>query len=78
MNKSMLMAILLLVSSNVTANIIVDKTRVDEKDYIHVLHQCTELSTQVQKMDSSSRAVGSAAKGAAMGSAGKAIVGGSD
>lgn len=71
------MIILLLVSSNVTANIIVDKTGVDEKDYIYDLHQCTELSTQVQKKDTSSSAVGSAAKGAAIGSAGKAIAGGS-
>jgi len=49
MNKSMLMAILLLVSSNVTANIIVDKAGMDERDYIHDLHQCTELSTKFKK-----------------------------
>jgi hypothetical protein len=77
MSKRVLMAILLFVSCNATANIIVDKTGVDEKDYIYDLHQCTELSTQVEKKDSSSSAVGSAAKGAAIGSAGKAIAGGS-
>ncbi|MCL1052117.1 glycine zipper family protein [Shewanella abyssi] len=77
MSKTVLMAILLFVSCNATANIIVDKTGVDEKDYIYDLHQCTEISTQVDKKDSTSSAVGTAAKGAAIGSAGKAIAGGS-
>ncbi|MGS0680600.1 glycine zipper family protein [Shewanella sp. 125m-7] len=59
------------------ANIIVDKTGVDEKDYVYDLHQCTELSTQVQQKSSDGSAIGTAAKGAAIGSAGKAIAGGS-
>lgn len=59
------------------ANIIVDMQGVDEKDYIYDLHQCEEMSNQVQKQKSSGGAVSGAAKGAALGSAGVAIAGGS-
>lgn len=59
------------------ANIIIDKSGVDEKDYVYDLHQCEELSNQVQKGQSSGGAVSGAAKGAALGSAGVAIAGGS-
>ncbi|MFC5079852.1 hypothetical protein VTH8203_03092 [Vibrio thalassae] len=59
------------------ANLIVDMQGVDEKDYIYDLHQCEEMSNQVQKQKSSGGAVSGAAKGAALGSAGVAIAGGS-
>ncbi|ASI92631.1 RNA polymerase subunit sigma [Vibrio mediterranei] len=59
------------------ANIIVDMQGVDEKDYIYDLHQCEEMSGQVQKQKSSGGAISGAAKGAALGSAGVAIAGGS-
>ena len=67
----------MLLPFNGMANIIVDKTGIDEKDYVYDLHQCTELSTQVQQKSTESSAIGTAAKGAAIGSAGKAIAGGS-
>ncbi|MGS0677130.1 glycine zipper family protein [Shewanella sp. 125m-1] len=76
--KSYLLAIgCMLLPFSAIANIIVDKTGVDEKDYVYDLHQCTELSTQVKHKSTDSSAVGTAAKGAAIGSAGKAIAGGS-
>ncbi|WOT06876.1 glycine zipper family protein [Shewanella youngdeokensis] len=77
MAKRLFLLMMLCVSSNAMANIIVDKAGVDEKDYIYDLHQCTELSTQVQQNQSGESALGTAAKGAAIGSAGKAIAGGS-
>ena len=71
------MPLLFLLPFNAVANIIIDKSDVDEKDYIYDLHQCTEISTQVKQQKSDSSAIGTAAKGAAIGSAGKAIAGGS-
>ena len=77
MKRHLLLLSVLFAPMSVLANIIVDKTGVDEKDYVYDLHQCTELSTQVQKQQTEGSAIGSAAKGAAIGSAGKAIAGGS-
>ncbi|GAA0787999.1 MULTISPECIES: hypothetical protein [Pseudomonadati] len=59
------------------ANIIYDKSDVDEKDFIFDQHQCTEISEQVQKETQSRNMLGSAAKGAALGAVGVAIAGGS-
>ena len=77
MKRQLLLLSALLAPMSVFANIIVDKTGVEEKDYVYDLHLCTELSTQVQKQETEGRAIGSAAKGDAIGSAGKAIAGGS-
>lgn len=64
-------------ATSVHANLIIDKNGVDEKDYIYDMHQCEELSGQVQKDTRSRGAVGGAVKGAALGAAGTAIAGGS-
>ncbi|GIU38322.1 glycine zipper family protein [Shewanella schlegeliana] len=77
MKRYLLSLGLLLLPVSAMANIIVDKTGVDEKDYVYDLHQCTEMSTQVEQKKTEGSAIGTAAKGAAIGSAGKAIAGGS-
>lgn len=77
MKRHILTLGLLLLPVSAMANIIVDKTGVDEKDYVYDLHQCTEMSTQVEQKQTEGSAIGTAAKGAAIGSAGKAIAGGS-
>lgn len=59
------------------ANIIVDRQGVDEKDYLYDMHQCTELSNQVQEKQASGGMVSGAVKGAAVGAAVGAISGGS-
>jgi hypothetical protein len=66
-----------LLATSAQANLIIDKNGVDEKDYVYDMHQCEELAAQVQKDNRSRGAVGSAAKGAAVGAAGTAIAGGS-
>lgn len=68
---------LLVISFSSQAQVIIDKTGVDEKDYIYDLHQCEELASQVQKDQSSRSVIGTAAKGAVAGGAGAAIGGGS-
>ncbi|WP_394131492.1 glycine zipper family protein [Shewanella maritima] len=65
------------IASSAHANLIYDKSGVEEKDFIFDQHQCTEMANQVQKNTESRGAVGSAAKGAALGAAGSAIAGGS-
>ena len=78
MNKVLLMAGLLLFHTTASAsNIIIDKTGVDEKDYIFDMHECTELSQQAQKKQTEGGLVSGAAKGAALGAAAGAISGGS-
>ncbi|HFQ5586144.1 TPA: glycine zipper family protein [Vibrio vulnificus] len=74
--KSKLLMVLLF-SSSTQASLIIDKNGIDEKDYIYDLHQCEALSEQVEKETQSRGAVGGALKGAAIGSAGTAIAGGS-
>ncbi|MCJ2376371.1 glycine zipper family protein [Vibrio sp. ZSDZ34] len=78
MNKPLLLSVLsVLAFQPALANVIIDKSGVDEKDYIYDLHQCEEMSNQVQKEQASGGAVSGAVKGAAIGSAGVAIAGGS-
>ncbi|OEF08692.1 glycine zipper family protein [Vibrio genomosp. F10] len=77
MKRVGLLSLSLILSVNVYANLIIDKNGVDEKDYIYDKHQCEELSNQVKKDTRSRGAVGGALKGAAIGSAGVAIAGGS-
>lgn len=64
-------------STGTFANLIVDKSGVDEKDYVYDMHQCSEYADQVKKDGRSRSALGGAATGAALGAAGKAIAGGS-
>ncbi|WP_261314486.1 glycine zipper family protein [Vibrio hangzhouensis] len=59
------------------ANLIIDMEGVDEKDYIYDLHKCEQAAAQVQKGQTSGGAVSGAVRGAAIGSAGVAIAGGS-
>jgi len=75
--KKMILIVLSFYAFTANANIIYDKSDVDEKDFIFDQHQCTEISEQVQKETQSRNLVGSAAKGAAVGAAGVAIAGGS-
>ncbi|MCG9731016.1 glycine zipper family protein [Shewanella sp. Isolate13] len=77
MRRNLITLGLLLLPLSAMANIVVDKTGVDEKDYVYDLHQCTEMATQVEQKKTEGSAIGTAAKGAAIGSAGKAIAGGS-
>ncbi|WP_299792057.1 glycine zipper family protein [uncultured Shewanella sp.] len=77
MKKFILFIGLISFQASVSANIIVDKKGVDEKDYIFDLHECTELSEQAQKQSAQGGAVSGAAKGAALGAAAGAISGGS-
>ena len=77
MKKTMLLIGLILMHTSVSAKIIVDKSGVDEKDYIYDLHQCTEYSQQVEKQAADGGVVSGAAKGAALGAAAGAISGGS-
>lgn len=76
MRKLLLLSLSFLAFS-ASANIIYDKTGVDDKDFVYDEHQCTEMSQQVQKNTESRGVVSSAAKGAAVGAAGTAIAGGS-
>ncbi|MCL1141140.1 glycine zipper family protein [Shewanella gaetbuli] len=76
MKKLILTALAFCVFS-ANANIIYDKTGVDDKDFIYDEHQCIEMSQQVQKDHHSRGVLSSAAKGAAVGAAGSAIGGGS-
>ncbi|MGR5499882.1 glycine zipper family protein [Vibrio sp. DNB22_10_4] len=71
------LALTLFASMPSFANIIVDMEGVDEKDYVYDLHKCEEMAGQVQKQQASGGAISGAAKGAALGSAGVAIAGGS-
>ncbi|QIR16091.1 glycine zipper family protein [Shewanella aestuarii] len=75
--KKLLIAALTFCVFSAQANIIYDKSGVDEKDFIYDEYQCQELSQQVQKSHESRSALGSAAKGAAVGAIGSAIGGGS-
>jgi len=75
--KKMILIVLSFYAFTANANIIYDKSDVDEKDFIFDQYQCTEISEQVQKETQSRNLVGSAAKGAAVGAAGVAIAGGS-
>lgn len=67
----------LLFVAPVQATLIIDKDGVDEKEYIYDMHKCEELANQTKKDNNSRGAVGGAIKGAVVGSAGKAIAGGS-
>ncbi|WP_076411536.1 glycine zipper family protein [Shewanella sp. UCD-KL12] len=64
-------------ASVAASNVVIDKTGVDEKDYIFDMHECTELSQQAQKQQAEGGVVSGAAKGAALGAAAGAISGGS-
>ena len=75
--KKLLLISMTFFAFSANANIIYDKTGVDDKDFVYDEHQCTEMSQQVQKNNSSRGVVSSAAKGAAVGAAGTAIAGGS-
>lgn len=77
MKKLLLFIGLLSFQASAWANIVVDKTGVDEKDYVFDLHECTELSQQAQKQTTEGGAVSGVAKGAAVGAAAGAISGGS-
>lgn len=77
MKKFLLFIGLLTFQASAFANIVVDKTGVDEKDYIFDLHECTELSQQAQKKETQGGAISGTAKGAAVGAAAGAISGGS-
>lgn len=77
MMKNFILSALSFCAFTANANIIYDKSDVDEKDFIFDEHQCIEISQQVQKETQSRSIVGSAAKGAAVGAAGVAIAGGS-
>jgi len=77
MKKIILFIGLLSFQASVYANIVVDKTGVDEKDYVFDLHECTELSQQAQKKATQGGAISGTAKGAAVGAAAGAISGGS-
>ncbi|WP_394201735.1 glycine zipper family protein [Shewanella waksmanii] len=66
-----------LISGHATANIVVDKSNVDEKDYIYDHHQCSELASQAKLEQAGGGMVSGAAKGAAVGAAAGAISGGS-
>ncbi|KPL95732.1 glycine zipper family protein [Vibrio sp. L5-1] len=67
----------LLFTTHLQAKLIIDKDGVDEKEYIYDMNKCEELANQTKKDNGSRGAVGGAIKGAAIGSAGKAIAGGS-
>ncbi|RKF12834.1 glycine zipper family protein [Alginatibacterium sediminis] len=70
--------VLSLFSSLASATIIVDRKGVDEREYAADMHECTQMSLQVeQEAATRGGAVSGAAKGAAIGAAGKAIAGGS-
>ncbi|WP_372872964.1 glycine zipper family protein [Shewanella sp.] len=76
--RSILSATALFLFTNIAhANIIVDRNGVDEKEYLYDMHQCTELSNQVQQQQASGGMVSGAVKGAAVGAAAGAISGGS-
>ncbi|MGF1720240.1 glycine zipper family protein [Vibrio kyushuensis] len=77
MKRVTLLSLAMAFSLSANANLIIDKSGVDEKDYVYDMHQCEEMSNQVQKDTRSRGAVGGALKGAAIGSAGVAIAGGS-
>ncbi len=77
MKRITLLTLAMAFSFSASANLIVDKSGVDEKDYIYDMHQCEEMANQVQKDTRSRGAVGGALKGAAVGAAGSAIAGGS-
>lgn len=78
--KKFLLVALTLCAFSAQANIIYDKSGVDDKDFIYDEHQCTEMAQQVEK-EHTSGAVGGAArgaiKGAAVGAVGTSIAGGS-
>ncbi|MEZ8019675.1 glycine zipper family protein [Vibrio splendidus] len=67
----------LLFTTPLQAQLIIDKDGIEEKEYIYDMHKCEELANQTKKDSGSRGAVGGAIKGAAIGSAGKAIAGGS-
>ncbi|MCL1066104.1 glycine zipper family protein [Shewanella olleyana] len=75
--KKLLLISLTFLTFSASANIIYDKTGVNDKDFVYDEHQCIEMSHQVQKNNSSRGVLSSAAKGAAVGAAGTAIAGGS-
>ncbi|QFU22821.1 glycine zipper family protein [Shewanella eurypsychrophilus] len=78
MKKAFLLVGLLVLHTSASAsNVIIDKSGVDEKDYIFDMHECTELSQQAQKKQTEGGLVSGAAKGAALGAAAGAISGGS-
>lgn len=77
MKRITLLSLTMAFSISAQANLIVDKSGVDEKDYVYDMHQCEALAGQVQKETRSRGAVGGALKGAAVGAAGNAIAGGS-
>lgn len=77
MKRVTVLSIAMVLSFGASANLIIDKSGVDEKDYIYDMHQCEEMANQVQKDTRSRGAVGGALKGAAVGAAGSAIAGGS-
>lgn len=78
MKKVFLFAGLFLLHASASAsNIIIDKSGVDEKDYIFDMHECTELSQQAQKKQAEGGMVSGTARGAALGAAAGAISGGS-
>lgn len=77
MRTLVLLGTLTLFSSSAFANIVVDKTNVDEKDYLYDHSQCSELASQAQLQQAEGGMVSGAAKGAAVGAAAGAISGGS-
>lgn len=77
MKTALLITTLCLFHGAAIANVVIDKSGVDEKDYTYDLHQCTELSNQAQKDKVEGGMVSGAVKGAAVGAAVGAISGGS-
>ncbi|MDO6618018.1 MULTISPECIES: RNA polymerase subunit sigma [unclassified Shewanella] len=75
--KKLLLVSLSFLAFSASANIIYDKTGVNEKDFVFDQYQCQEMSQQVHKNTESRGAISSGLKGAAVGAAGSAIAGGS-